>query len=90
MSGQRPGQCGGTGAPLARPFRIVFSGIRPGEKLQEGLVGLGDVSEASAVEGIVQVQSAPLSEPLALRRRSSLSSVSRTATIHPRYYSSWA
>ena len=43
-----------------RDIEIVFSGIRPGEKLQEELVGLVEVVEPSAVEGILQVQPAPL------------------------------
>ena len=39
-------------------IQIVYSGIRPGEKLQEELVGMGQVAEPSTVEGILQVQAA--------------------------------
>ena len=45
-----------------RDIQIVFSGIRPGEKLQEELVGAGELAEPSAVEGILEVQPAPLTE----------------------------
>ena len=45
-----------------RDIQIVFSGIRPGEKLQEELLSTGEVAEPSTVEGIVQVQPVPLPE----------------------------
>ena len=43
-----------------RDIQVVCSGIRPGEKLQEELVCVGDVAEPSAVEGILEVQPVPL------------------------------
>jgi len=49
-----------SGAP-DRDIKIVFSGIRPGEKLQEARVGTLERAEPSRVEGILQVQPAPLS-----------------------------
>ena len=45
-----------------RDIQIVFSGIRPGEKLQEELLCVGEVAEPSTVEGILEVQPAPLTE----------------------------
>ena len=45
-----------------RDIQIVFSGIRPGEKLQEELVCVGEVAEPSTIEGILQVQPAPQPE----------------------------
>ncbi len=45
-----------------RDIQVVFSGIRPGEKLQEELVCVGEVAEPSAVEGILEVQPVPLPE----------------------------
>ena len=39
-----------------RDIQVVFSGIRPGEKLQEELVCAGEVAEPSAVGGILEVQ----------------------------------
>ena len=43
-----------------RDIRVVFSGIRPGEKLQEELVCAGEVAEPSAVDGILEVRPVPL------------------------------
>ena len=45
-----------------RDIKIEFSGIRPGEKLYEELVYAGEVAEPSGVDGILQVQPAPLPE----------------------------
>ena len=45
-----------------RDIEIVFSGIRPGEKLQEELVSRLEMAEPSSVEGILQVQPAPVSQ----------------------------
>ena len=44
----------------------MFSGIRPGEKLHEELVCVGEVAEPSAVAGILEVQPVPLPEHRAL------------------------
>jgi len=49
-----------------REIQVVFSGIRPGEKLQEELVCMGEVAELSAVAGILEVQPVPLPEHRAL------------------------
>ena len=49
-----------------RDIQIVFSGIRPGEKLQEELLCVGEVAEPSTVEGILEVQPASLTEHQAL------------------------
>ena len=45
-----------------RDIQIEFSGIRPGEKLYEELVCVGEAAEPSGVDGILQVQPAPLPE----------------------------
>jgi O-antigen biosynthesis protein WbqV len=49
-----------------RDIQVVFSGVRPGEKLQEELVCVGEVAEPSAVAGILEVQPVPLPEHQAL------------------------
>jgi len=38
-----------------RDVGMVFSGIRPGEKLQEELVCVGEVAEPSAVAAFLEV-----------------------------------
>ena len=52
LSGQVPG----------RDIQVEFSGIRPGETLSEELVYAGEAAEPSGVDGILQVQPAPLPE----------------------------
>ncbi len=48
--------------PAVDPPAVVFSGIRLGERLQEELLCVGEVAEPSTVEGILEVQPAPLTE----------------------------
>lgn len=55
-----------SGLVPGRDIQVVFSGIRPGEKLQEELVCVGEVAEQSAVDGILEVQPVPLPEHQAL------------------------
>ncbi len=45
-----------------RDIQFVFSGIRPGEKLQEELVCGGEVSTPSPIDGILEVAAAPLTD----------------------------
>ena len=49
-----------------RDIQIEFSGVRPGEKLSEALVRGDETAEPSRVEGILQVQPAPLPDPQTL------------------------
>jgi FlaA1/EpsC-like NDP-sugar epimerase len=50
-------------------IRIVFTGLRPGEKLSEELVGMDETLQPAGVEKIYQVQPAHLPEPTMLMQR---------------------
>jgi FlaA1/EpsC-like NDP-sugar epimerase len=50
-----------------RDIQIVFSGIRPGEKLEEELVGDAELAEPSTVDGVLHVHPGPLPAHQTLR-----------------------